>query len=791
MANMCERFGWQRLPSGITVVSRGWVWRVSRVEQGRDVLAVDLEPLSPGAPAISTLLAPFDRIAPRRPQTRWRAASRSRLRHVIASLDGTWPDMPIASLATATSVPWPHQLVPAIALMQGRGGRLLVADEVGLGKTLAAGMAIAELAARNLAARVLVLAPAGLRDQWRAELRRHLEMAAEVIDAPGLATLSRERPAGCSPWVGRGCRIVSFDFAKQPAVLASLSRDTWDVLVIDEAHAVSGESQRAAAVRALALQARFIVMLTATPHNGAPLSFRKLVALGAHGSRDGLVWIRRGRIELGCAQARPSRAWRLRSSADEIALQRALHAYAARVDRAGRPEARLAMIVLKKRALSVPDALLCSLQRRLAHLSGTTEPVMTTAALPFEVGETTDEDQLQPAALAAPGLQHAGDELAMLRELIELARRAARTSAKYRALDRIVTRTSETAVLFTEYRDTLGVVESRLARLTTTAVLHGGLDRVARRDAVRRFTAGEARILVATDAAAEGLNLQACCRFVVHIDLPWSPTTLAQRVGRVDRLGQTRPVRVWRLTSGGVHEEAIVAALARRIRRIHADLGGPVPREWVQVRPDESDSQEIEIGGRVDVNDLADAAHAIARSGALIRELRARSRRPPRGGARSMPRGIPWARSHRALAIVGRGVVFVFNALPRSPGEARAHIGVHVSLRRLPRESPSLWLRWLAEAAARRAAAVVPVADSLRERAQTRERGLLARSVAENQRLQGRWQPSLFDQRAGRVIDVARQSAGSRTDAHSRRLAELLTTDTEPVVEPIFALIVG
>jgi hypothetical protein len=63
--------------------------------------------------------------------------------------------------------------------------------------------------------------------------------------------------------------------------------------------------------------------------------------------------------------------------------------------------------------------------------------------------------------------------------------------------------------------------------------------------------------------------------------------------------------------------------------------------------------------------------------------------------------------------------------------------------------------------------------------------------VAENQRLRGRWQPSLFDQRAGRVIDVARQSAGSRTDAHSRRLAELLTTDTEPVVEPIFALIVG
>ena len=85
----------------------------------------------------------------------------------------------------------------------------------------------------------------------------------------------------------------------------------------------------------------------------------------------------------------------------------------------------------------------------------------------------------------------------------------------------------------------------------------------------------------------------------------------------------------------------------------------------------------------------------------------------------------------------------------------------------------------------------MPAGDLLRQLAQTRERELLARLQAENQRLQGRWQPSLFDQRAGRVIAVARQSAGTRTDAHSRRLAELRRTDEEPIVEAIFALIVG
>src|SRR4030095_7348797 len=101
---------------------------------------------------------------------------------------------------------------------------------------------------------------------------------------------------------------------------------------------------------------------------------------------------------------------------------------------------------------------------------------------------TTDDDHLQPAALAVPGLQHADVEVAVLHDLIELARRAARTSAKERALDRIVTRTTETAVLFTEYRDTLRVVESRLSRMTTVAILHGGLDPPAR-PATRRGVA--------------------------------------------------------------------------------------------------------------------------------------------------------------------------------------------------------------------------------------------------------------------------------------------------------------
>jgi superfamily II DNA or RNA helicase len=761
---------------------------VLRVESGRDVAAVDVEARTTDAPGVSTILAPFDRLTPCPRPTVWRRGSRQRLRHVIGALDGAWPEMPLASLTTVASAPWPHQLVPALAMTCGRGVRVLIADEVGLGKTLAAGIAIMELAARSLAPRVLVLTPAGLRDQWRAELHRHLGTTADITDAAALATLTREVPAHCSPWIGRSCRILSLDFAKQPGVLNSLAGESWDVLVIDEAHGVSGESQRAAAVRALALQARFVLLLTATPHNGTRLSFRNLVELGVHDSHDQLLWVQRGRNDLGYPQARPTRIWRLQLDPDEIILRRALHAYAARVDAARRPEARLAMLVLKKRALSSPDALLCSLRRRLAHLSAA-EPVVTSPQLPFEAGEIGEDDCHEPAVLAAPGLD-VGNERRELQRLIDLATRATRTSVKYRTLERMVTETAEAAVVFTEYRDTLEIVESRLSRLTAVTVLHGGLDRSARREAVRQFTNGDARMLVATDAAAEGLNLQARCRFVVHFDLPWSPTTLAQRVGRVDRIGQTRPVRVWQFTAGG-HEESVIAALARRVRRIHTDLGKAVPQEWSRLPADPSeDADDPHIPARIDVNDLANVATAVAASAALIRDFRARVQSRTRSSTGSRSRGIPWIRSSRARSVVGRGVVILFGASPVGRGDARAHVAIHVSLHRVPPESPKTWLGRLALHAARHAADALPSALDLRARAADREKLLIARLESERHRLYTRWQPSLFDQRAARVVDVARHEIATRLEIHRGRLAELYRNDERPTLEPLFALIV-
>ena len=128
----------------------------------------------------------------------------------------------------------------------------------------------------------------------------------------------------------------------------------------------------------------------------------------------------------------------------------------------------------------------------------------------------------------------------------------------------------EPIIVFTEYRDTLDALESAIGDLRKTTTLHGGQTPQERRNAVDAFTSGAADLLLATDAGAEGLNLQSRCRLVVNLELPWNPTRLEQRIGRVDRIGQTRTVHAINLFAEGTAESTVLAGLLRRLERIHA-----------------------------------------------------------------------------------------------------------------------------------------------------------------------------------------------------------------------------
>jgi hypothetical protein len=191
--------------------------------------------------------------------------------------------------------------------------------------------------------------------------------------------------------------------------------------------------------------------------------------------------------------------------------------------------------------------------------------------LPFVDPDSDDEPG---GELGVAGLRDSLEETRLLQRLAALAHAASAGESKLRALMRLIRRAREPVLVFTEYRDTL----QRLAAVLDTFAplqLHGGLTSRERLDVLRRFTAGDAAVLLATDAASEGLNLHQRCRLVVNLELPWTPLRLEQRIGRVDRLGQPRRVHALQLVAADTQEESIAARLSERSGRIRAAFDGP------------------------------------------------------------------------------------------------------------------------------------------------------------------------------------------------------------------------
>ena len=483
---------------------------------------------------------------------RWRRL----VRDTLASATPSSTSLRAARDADITILP--YQLEPALAVVSGVAARLLIADAVGLGKTIQAGLIVAETLARRGDAHTLVICPAGLREQWRSELTERFNLAPVVLDSTSLQRLPLD---GANPWAAHPLVLTSTDYIKRPEVMRALEPLVWDLLIVDEAHGTAGQSDRHAAAARLAQRARTVVMLTATPHSGDDASFGRLIATGDLDTAFPLLVFRRTRADVSGAAGRHTRWLAVRPSALELGMHRALEAYVERVwRRPTSPAARLAMVVLTRRACSSAASLARSVERRLALLSGNTTDD-DQLALPLMLA---DEDDAEPGAqIGAPGLADERDERRTLDALLALARRAARSECKFALLRRLLRRSSEPAIVFTEYRDTLATLDNELAGFHTCQ-LHGGLTAAERVSVLRDFTTGAKRVLLATDAASEGLNLQHRCRLVVHLEVPWTPTRIEQRVGRVDRIGQARTVHQVHLVTRGTIEQSRVADVVRR-----------------------------------------------------------------------------------------------------------------------------------------------------------------------------------------------------------------------------------
>ena len=571
---------------GRRVRARGATWRIRHVQSFESCTVVHLAGAGRNnAGEHRVLLDPFDRLQPEGSAITLKVVRKRRWYRALKALLAL--DHPCHGLRTAAFARIeliPFQLEPALAAIRGLACRFLLADEVGLGKTIQAGLMLNELRDRGRASHVLILTPSGLRRQWQTELGARFSIDATVIDSTVLRQRAASLPAGTNPWLIDDVAIASIDFIKRPEAMRGLGTMLWDLLLIDEAHLAAQAARRHAAADTLARRARRVVLMTATPHAGDAAAFASLCDIGGSDNAP-LAMFRRCRSEVGLAANRRVRTLPVNLAPAELRIHELLRAYAAQALREAADHGRgvlLAMAVLIKRALSSPLSLQISIERRIKLLS---DGPVNDLQLPLPLIDDPIDDEsnsknddydnrdVEPLGiLAIPGLADRPQELTWLRE-IGAAARTISFGRKLQVLVRLLARIHEPAVVFTEYRDTLQQIAAALTPIASLAIIHGGLTEAERIQAQVAFTSGAARVLLATDAAGEGLNLQARCRLVINLELPWNPMRLEQRIGRVDRLGQARPVHVINLFARHTAEGDVLTRLVTRLDRARQQVG--------------------------------------------------------------------------------------------------------------------------------------------------------------------------------------------------------------------------
>lgn len=519
---------------------------------------------------------------------------------------------PFRSFGNLAFQPRAYQLVPLLMALKQDVIRLLIADDVGIGKTIEAGMIARELLDRGEIRRFAVLCPPHLVEQWVQELDERFHIKAVAVTAASAARLERGLPVTDNIFTVHPHTVVSLDYIKSDRRRGDFASRCPELVIVDEAHTCAGggggRHQRHDLLRLLSADAeRHMLFLTATPHSGDEDSFHSLLGL-LHADFQQLGNVTGAARDALRSRLAPHFVQRRRQDINEwndegvfprrettdlpyllgggwaVFFDAVLDYCSEVVERAGSDQRRQRLnfwgtLALMRSAASSPAAALQSLRTRMAtQVTEADEDALRERVFDGSDDAMVDDDAELPADSADPGLQ----------DLIAQAQRLAgeagdpKLAALRTHLETELLKHNFAPVVFCRYIATAHYLHKHLKSRfpgVTVGVVTGELAPEERKALVAELGESERPLLIATDCMSEGINLQEHFNAVVHYDLSWNPTRHEQREGRVDRFGQERRIVRATLMYGRNNpvDAVVLKVILRKAQKIREELGVPVP----------------------------------------------------------------------------------------------------------------------------------------------------------------------------------------------------------------------
>lgn len=511
----------------------------------------------------------------------------------------------------------PHQVKAAHKILNSHDQRYLIADEVGLGKTIEAGIVIEELLARGRAERVLIVTPASLQTQWQEEMKDKFDQEYVIYNREFVNSVCQTW-AIKDAWKKEDLVITSIDFAKQDDMLEGLKNTHWDIAIIDEAHHLTARRGSDGTINkvdrynvgeAVSENSDSVLFLTGTPHKGkhdqfyfmldllVPYRFENEHDISPKKLNDVMIRRLKSNPNMVNSDGTPMfpekyiETLGVDFTEKESNLYEDITSYLQNEYRLGEDQekhaAGFSKVIYQKRLVSSIQAIQRSLEKRADHLrkgggknelSQVVEKLLPQYEKRPETLTEKQRERIEKELQSVSSGQSAEEVRTELNTLDDLLTRAHSIDidSKAKKLKNFINNLLESdpdekILIFTEYTDTLEYLRDRVLPQHNIAQIHGSMSQGERRRQVETFR-NNANIMIATDAAREGINLQ-FAHIMVNYDLPWNPIRIDQRMGRLHRYGQENDVFIYNLFVKETRESDILENLIMKIDRIEKDLG--------------------------------------------------------------------------------------------------------------------------------------------------------------------------------------------------------------------------